>query len=257
MKAKLKRYYQVPLSDRVKEIILGTILGDGSLKKQKKYKNVRLQFRHSEKDSEYFFWKVKELQEITSNKSVKKQKPDGYSQNNKLRFLSAALPSLSQLHELTYQKNKLKIKRRWLNNMTPLSLAVWWCDNGSLIGEGGRKGVFCTDSFDQKSVKIIQQYLKKVWDIETKVASISRPRDGKKEQYWRLWIQSTEELKKFLRIIIPHLPVKTMLRKVIFLYKDSQYQQRWISEIISLSKFSQEEILSELKKKKRKWKNFR
>ena len=57
----MKRYQKVPLSDRTKEIILGTLLGDGSLKIQKKYKNARLQFRHTEKDSEYFFWKSNDL----------------------------------------------------------------------------------------------------------------------------------------------------------------------------------------------------
>jgi len=108
---------------------------------------------------------------------------------------------------------------------------VWWCDDGSLIGEGGRKGVFCTDGFDKQLVKIIAQYLDVVWNISTKVAPINRSRGSKQEQYWRLWIYSTEDLKKFLRIIIPHIPVKTMLRKVLLLYKDSQMQQRWISEV--------------------------
>lgn len=253
----MKRYYQVPLSDRTKEIILGTLLGDGSLKKQKNYANVRMQFRHSEKDSEYFFWKVKQLQEIAGNKSTNSQKPDGYSKNNKLRFISRALPALTQLHELTHKKNTLRIRRMWLNNMTPLSLAIWWCDDGSLIGEGERKGVFCTDGFDKESIKVLAQYLDKVWDIRTKVAPVGRKRDGTQEQYWRLWIQSSEELKKFLRIIIPFIPVKGMMRKALLLYKDSQFQQRWISEVTSLSTFSEAEILSELEKKKVKWKYYR
>lgn len=253
----MKRYEQVPLSDRVKSIILGTLLGDGSLKKQKKYKNTRLQFRHTEKDSEYFFWKAKELQEIAGKKSVCLQKPDGYSKNNKLRFLGKAIPAVTQLYELTHTKNTLHVKRMWLNNMTALSLAVWWCDDGSLIGEGGRKGVFCTDGFDKKSVQILAQYLHKVWNIRAKVAPINRKRSGKKEQYWRLWIYSTEDLKNFLRIIIPHIPTKNMLRKTLLLYKDSQMQQRWISEVVHLSKFSRNTVEKYLKEKSNKWKNFR
>lgn len=226
-------------------------------KYKKKYKDARLQFRHTEKDSEYFFWKVKKLKEIAGNKSVCLQKPDGYSKNNKLRFLGKTLPALTQLHELTHKKNTLQVKRMWLNNMTALSLAVWWCDDGSLIGEGGRKGVFCTDGFDKKSVKILAQYLHKVWNIRTKVAPINRKRDGKKEQYWRLWIYSTEDLKNFLRIIIPHIPVKNMLRKALLLYRDSQMQQRWISEVVSLSKFSEQVVLTELENKRKKWKTYR
>lgn len=248
----MKRYDQVPLSDRVKEILLGTLLGDGSIKMQKKYVNARLLFRHTAKDSEYFFWKVKELNEIAGKNSVILQKSDNfYSKNNKLRFLGKTLPAITQLYELTYKHNLLIIKRHWLNNMSAISLMVWWCDSGSLIG-GGRKGIFCTDGFDKKSVKIIAQYLHKVWNIRTKVAPIKRSRGSKQEQYWRLWIYSTENLKNFLRIIIPHIPVKTMLRKVLLLYKDSQMQQRWISEVSSLSKFSKNIILAELDKKKQK-----
>lgn len=253
----MKRYQKVPLSDRTKEVILGTLLGDGSLKKQKKYANVRIQFRHSEKDSDYFFWKAEQLQEVAGSKSINLQKPDGYSKNNKLRFLGRALPALTQLHELTYKKNTLRIRRMWLNNMTPLSLAVWWCDDGSLIGEGGRKGVFCTDGFDEKSVRILAQYMDKVWGIRTTVTSVGRRRDSTQEIYWRLWIPSTEELKKFLRIIIPYIPVEGMLRKVLLLYKDSQFQQRWISEVVSLSIFSEEVILIALERKRKKWKKFR
>lgn len=248
----MKIYYQVPLSDRTKEVILGTLLGDGSLKKQKNYKNVRLQFRHSEQDKEYFFWKADQLREIAGDKSVNLQKPDGYSKNNKLRFLSKALPALTELYELTHTKNTLKIQRTWLNNMTPLSLAVWWCDDGSLIGEGGRKGVFCTDGFDKESVKILAKYMDTVWHIHTKVAPIYRKRGDKNEQYWRLWIQSSEELQKFLKIIIPHISSKDMLRKVLLLYKDSQIQQRWISELVRIGNFSKEELEKALFDKKSK-----
>lgn len=253
----MKRYEQVPLSDRTKEIILGTLLGDGSLKKQKNYKNARLQFRHSEKDSDYFYWKVKQLKEIAGQNSVNVQKPDGYSKNKKLRFLGKAVSSLTLLSELTHKKNTLHIRRTWLNNMSPLSLAVWWCDDGSLISYGGRKGVFCTDGFEKESVKILAQYLDKVWNINTKVAPVNRPRDGKKEQYWRLWIRSSGELKKFLRIILPHIPTKGMLRKVLLLYKDSQMQQRWISEVIKLSQFSESAVMAEYEKKLAKWHSIR
>jgi hypothetical protein len=252
----MNRYTQVPLSDTAKEIILGTILGDGSLKKQKRYANARLQFRHSEKDEAYFLWKANALHEIASDGSVAIQKPDGYSPNRKLRFMSRALSALSQLHELTHEKNTLRIKRKWLNAMSSLSLAVWWCDDGSLVGEGGRKGVLCTDGFDYKSVKLLARYLEVVWHVHTTVAPVRRSRDGKRDEYWRLWISSTEELKTFLRIIIPHIPVPGMLRKVLLLYNDSHMQQRWISEVVELSQFDEQTVLRELSFKKAKRKAF-
>ncbi len=250
-----KKY--VPLSDQARAIILGSILGDGSLKIQNKYSNANLRIRHSEVQREYLLWKAEMLKEIAGEKAVGIQKADGYSSNQKWRFTSKSTPALTELHYLTYTHNKLDIRRTWLNQMTPLSLAVWWCDDGSLISYGGRKGVFCTDGFDEASVNILARYLEVVWKIHTIVAPVGRSRDGKREQYWRIWIRSHEELKKFLRIILPYIPVASMLRKTIFLYKDSQLQQRWISEIIQLSKFSEPVILAEYEKKKTNWNCYR
>jgi len=231
------------LSDRCKEIILGSLLGDGSLKINSDYKNARFSFRHSEKFQKYFFWKVNELKEISGEKCFWKEK-DGM-----LRYQSLALESLTEIYNFTHKKNKLTIKRKWLNLMTPLSLAVWWMDDGSLI-KNSRQGVFCTDSFDLKSQKILAQYLLKVWNIKTKIGK------NRKKEYYRLYIHSTEELKKFLKIILPYIPVEEMLYKVILLYNDSLFQQRWISEISRLTKFPLSVIEKHLVLKKAKWNKF-
>lgn len=250
----VKKY--VPLSDKAKSVILGTILGDGSLKIQNTYSNAGLQIRHSEAQKDYFLWKADMLKEIATDRSISVQKADGYSKNGKWRFVSKRLPSLTELHHLTYRHNRLRIKRTWLNQMTPLSLAVWWCDDGSLISYGGRKGVFCTDGFDEASVRTLARYLEVVWDIHAIVAPVGQKRDGRQERYWRLWIRSTEELQKFLRIILPHVP-QSMLSKTILLYKDSQFQQRWISEIVRLSGFSEAAVMAEYEKKKARWNCYR
>lgn len=247
----------VPLSDQARAVILGTILGDGSLKIQSGYSNANLQIRHSETQKDYLLWKADMLQEIARERGISVQKADGFSQNKKWRFVSRNLPVLTELHNLTYKRNKLRIRRTWLNQMTPLSLAVWWCDDGSLISYGGRKGVFCTDGFDEKSVRILSNYLKVVWDIKNIVSPTARIYKGKRRQYWRIWIRSQEELKKFLRVILPHIGTPDMLRKTILLYKDSQFQERWISEIVNLSRFPRSVILAEYEKKLARWTAFR
>ena len=252
-----KKNIFVPLSNQTKEIILGMVLGDGSLKIHEPYRNARFSFRHSIVQKPYFDWKKNQLKEISSQNCYWLQKADqkSYSNQPKLRYQSQALESLTEIYSLTHKRGKLRIRRKWLNLLTPLSLAIWWMDDGSIISNG-RKGVICTDGFDEKSVKVLANYLQKVWNVKVNLAPVKKPRDGKKEKYFRLWLRSTEELKKFLRIILPYIQVEQMLPKAVLLYKDNQLLERWISEIKDNTEFSGETVEKYVSIKKNKWKAF-
>ncbi|MDE1975330.1 MAG: hypothetical protein KGI49_02365 [Patescibacteria group bacterium] len=245
-----------PLSERTVSIILGSILGDGCLTIAEKYRNARFSFRHSHNQKEYFQWKADQLKEIAGDRSQwiqgNDQKTDGRG-TVKYRFQSAALPTLTEIHGLTHKGTSgptARIRRKWLNKLTPLSLAVWWLDDGSLVSDS-RQGVLCTDSFSLEEVGILQQYLKVIWDVKTSIGAV------KETGRHRLWIRSTEELKRFLRIIIPHIFVKDMLYKILLVYKDPMLQQRWISEVVKSGNFSEAVVLEQLHKKKSRMKHFR
>lgn len=234
--------------DHCRDIILGSLLGDGSLKIHASYKNARFSFRHSINQKDYFWWKVKQLETISSNHCVWAQKPSGFG-GNKLRYQSRVLEYLTKLYRLTHENDVLQMNQTWLQLLSPLSLAVWWLDDGSLI-VNTRKGVFCTDGFTKQNVAALARHLNKTWNIQTHVVE-NRPKQ------YRLRIYSTFELKKFLRIILPYIPIAAMLSKVLLLYKDPLPQQRWISEICSLTSFSKQEVSMSLQKKRQKWAIFR
>lgn len=246
-----------PLSEHTRAIILGSLLGDGSLKIHRPYKNARFSFRHSYKQAEYFHWKVAQLEEISSESSVfaqGKNGKDGFG-THKLRYQSRALPALTELYELTHKSGKFTVRRKWLNQLTPLSLAVWWFDDGSLV-RNTNHGVFCTDGFTLDEVKVIDRYMKKVWGITTKIGRVAESATTQEEQY-RLWIRSREDLKTFLRIILPYVPVSSMLYKVVLLYRDPLLQQRWISEVAQQSPFSLAQIEQCVQERKAALKHFR
>jgi LAGLIDADG DNA endonuclease family protein len=249
------KHMMVSLSDQTLALIFGSLLGDGSLKLHPGYVNARFSFRHSSKQRAYFEWKAKLCGEISGRQSVFEQPADGFSSNTKLRYQSMALPALTELYDLTHDKRQFRIQRRWLNRMTSLSLAIWWLDDGSLISNS-RRGVFCTDGFDEASVKLLARYLQVAWGIQTTVAPIHRVWKDKQYDQYRIWIRSSEELKKLLRIIAPHIEVKDMLYKVLVLYKDPILQQRWISELAALTSFSEAEISAEIDKRKQTLKAF-
>jgi len=243
------------LSEQCKEVILGSLLGDGTLRIHPQYKNARFSFRHSIKQKEYFFWKLKQLEEISGEKCWWIQSNNALG-GDKLRYQSLALESLTNLYELTHKGQRLHIRRKWLNMLTPLSLTIWWLDDGSLI-TNGRRGVLCTDSFSYEEQKIMARYLYKVWDVKVAIGKVHREWKGKQNEYYRLWIRSSRELQKLLRIILPHMKISSMLPKVLLMYKNIDLQQRWISEVRKTTGFSQVVIEKHLNEKKSRWKQFR
>ena len=223
------------LSNKSKEILLGSLLGDGSLRIHTGYKNARFSFRHSIKQKDYFFWKANELKEISGNSYFWKQKPDSFGfGGEKLRYQSIALSQLTNLYRLTHEKDKLVARSEWLKLFTTLSWAVWWLDDGSLTVHS-RRGVICTDSFPYEFQQTLTDYLDETWVIKVKIGKITRIWNGKTMEYFRLWIRSGEELKKLLRLVLPHIKVESMLPKVLLLYRKPELQQRWVSDVNMLT----------------------
>lgn len=244
---------QSSLSDRCKAIILGSILGDGSLKLHEPYRNARFSFRHSMVQKEYFFWKVEQLKEISGNVDVWVQKgKDGWGKD-KLRYQSAALETLTELYQLTHDRHQFRIRRKWLNQLTPLSLCVWWLDDGSLLN--GKQGVFCTDAFPYDELFIIVRYFRKVWGIFPRIGRVSQT--GPRANQYRLWLRSKQDLEKFLRLILPHMKVPLMLKKVMLLYNDPLLQERWISEVCEATQINENIIRECVAELKGKLKRFR
>lgn len=228
-----KELQNTGLSETVLSLILGGILGDGSLKIHNNYKNARYSFRHSIVQKEYFDWKVNQLLSICANKYLYLQEPDGYSKNKKLRFCSAAREDLTKILKKTHIGNQVNVQRAWLNHLTPLSLAIWWCDDGSIISRN-RQGCLSTDGFPLEAQDIIVQYFEKTWAITFKPSTVTS-RTNKSGSFYtktftRLYINQNS-LKKLLTIIMPYIPCREMVYKCALRYNDQQFQERWISHM--------------------------
>ena len=227
-----KALANLSLSHTEFSVIMGGLLGNGSLKLYAGHKNAHYSFRHTvgvtTTQANYFYSKCSLLSTIGSANCIFEQPPTGYSKLSRLRYRSRALQPLTSIHAHTHKKNQLVIRRRWLNHLTPLSLAIWWFDNGSIVG-GGRRGCLCTDGFTEGGCNILARYLLVVWGIRARVGPV-RERGG--AVYYRLWF-STNQLKSFLDIILPHIPHAEMVYKCIIHYKQNALQQRWISHILN------------------------
>jgi len=123
------------LSERVRGVLLGTVLGDSYVGMGGR--NAYVEFRHSKTQEEYFKYKRDILRpEISGNKTNEADNKDsalrkantegGEHGTYKWHYKSQTLPALTYLYALTHEgAGKAKIvKRSTLNQLTPLSLAV-------------------------------------------------------------------------------------------------------------------------------------
>lgn len=111
------------LSEEEKEVILGCLLGDGYMRKKT---NAHLQITHSIKQCDYVDWKYGILKNlvITPPKQYA-----GHAGRIGYRFFTRSLPVLTPFYNLFYQSGKKIVPVKII--LRPLTLAVWFMDDGS------------------------------------------------------------------------------------------------------------------------------
>lgn len=120
------------LTEIQKQVLVGTLLGDGSLKISPSGKSARLQVCHSFKHEEYVLWKKNIFKGwILSG-------PKYYKINNSLIFRTISHPEIYEFFKNFYQ-DKIKIVPKNISSLlkSNLALAVWFMDDGNGYGNTG------------------------------------------------------------------------------------------------------------------------
>lgn len=123
----LRRYKEsIQLSEIQREVLIGTLLGDGYLRLSPSGESAGLQVYHSIKVKDYVLWK----RNIFHNFIL----ADPYYQrtNKALRFTTISHASLLEFHKMFYESGIKKIPgdiAKYLKSN--LSLAVWFMDDGN------------------------------------------------------------------------------------------------------------------------------
>lgn len=180
------------LSNVQKQVILGCILGDGYMRKKT---NAHLQITHSYKQKEYVDWKYKIFRDFVL--TIPKQY-NGNAGRVGYRFFTQSLPELTHYYDKFY-RNKIKIIPPNLN-LAPLTLAVWYMDDGC---KSYKSCYLNTQQFDKESQFNLMNALKKV-GLESRL--------NKDKIYQRIRI-TTESTKKLFEMI-NHFVIPSMRYKI-------------------------------------------
>ena len=155
------------LTQRQKDILIGTLLGDAHLEQNGKY--TRLRVDHCDKHKAYIFWLAHEFTpfSLLPRQIVEKDKRNGKTYK-RWHFSTKSLPLFDEFRTIFYKRRKKFISERLENFISPLSLAIWYMDDG--FRRRDSKGFYlCTSSFSDKEQKILQYILNAKFALITNI----------------------------------------------------------------------------------------
>ncbi|HVE76207.1 MAG TPA: recombinase RecA [Actinomycetota bacterium] len=153
------------------EVLLGGLMGDGALSPTRSGNGARYRFGHCEKQAEYCDWKASLFENISKSRSTN-AKGDVF-------FDLAPLPELAELRDAVYVEGKKVLSHDYLKQLTPLSLAVWFMDDGFFAirskgvqertREGSGRVEICIEAIEETSRHRLVDHLQDTWGIAPKL----------------------------------------------------------------------------------------
>ncbi len=155
------------LSKRCRDIVIGTILGDGCL--ERNGTNVRLRIDHGVSQVSFVEWKWHELSELrplTPRIVERVDKRTGRRHVN-YRFTTRSMPVLNHYFTLFYEPSVKRIPTGIAELLrSTLSLAVWYMDDGGRRGDC-RSGYLNTNAYSVHDVDLLRKVMADVFGVRT------------------------------------------------------------------------------------------
>ena len=159
------------LSDTQWQVLLGGLMGDGALSPTRSGNGARFRWGHGARQAEYGDWKASMFANISVSRSV--------NAKGAVFHDVQPLPELAELRESVYIGAKKVLSDDYLKRLTPLSLAVWYMDDGSFAlrskglqarteGGSGRSEI-CVEAFSADSRQRLRDHLADTWSIDAKL----------------------------------------------------------------------------------------
>ncbi|MDQ3680077.1 MAG: recombinase RecA [Actinomycetota bacterium] len=161
------------LSDFQWGVLMGGLMGDGALPASRSGRGARYRFGHGAKQVEYCDWKASLFANIGTCRWTNAQGAVYHDVH--------PLPELAGLRQAVYVEGKRVLSEDYLKGLTPLSLAIWYMDDGtfSLRAKGlqkrtldgsGRSDI-CVEAMEPATRSRLVAYLEDTWGIAPKLIS--------------------------------------------------------------------------------------
>jgi recombination protein RecA len=159
------------LSDLQWQVVLGGLMGDGALSPSRSGHAARFRWGHGAKQAEYGDWKASLFANVTVSRSTNAKGAVFHDMR--------PMPELADLRRAVYVDGTKVLSDEYLKQLTPLSLAVWYMDDGSFslrakglqerTADGSGRSEICVEAFDATSRERLRTHLADTWDIAGKL----------------------------------------------------------------------------------------
>lgn len=182
------------------QVVLGTLLGDGSIARTTLTSSPLLSVTHGPKQLTYLTWKVAALRNLAPSITLRR---DGAQQ------FSIRRPVLEAVYGLCRpQGGRKRISWEWLGRLEALGLAVWFMDDGNVRikrncdGSRGSLGfdLNLTVSGDDEEIELIARYFATRWTLRPTIRAV------KGKRCYRVLFWSAES-RRLAEILSPYVAV--------------------------------------------------
>lgn len=148
------------VTERQRDILIGCVLGDAYIAKKGK-----IRIEQSYRQIEYILWKYQELNSLAYPALPRTIDRTNTKNGQTYQSTFFSLRQYFRPWRLIFYPSGKKVFPSGLT-ISPLSLAIWYMDDGCWTGT---KCVIATEGFDDPSIERIQQTLQSQYEIESVV----------------------------------------------------------------------------------------
>jgi len=193
------------LTREQKEVLIGTIMGDGCLKKAGNSTHYKLSITHCDSQKEYLYHKASIFKNICTDNAIHKNYVlNNYTNkfNNTYSLDTKHIKDLDYFAESFYNERKKIIPFNLLKEFfTEKSLAFLFMDDGNINGKSININI-C--SFSEEQQLLFCNFLKDKFNLEFTLQ--------KNRKYKRLYLRS-KSVNKFIDMVYPYI-IPSMLYKL-------------------------------------------
>lgn len=192
----IKKYKKgLKLTKKQREILIGLILGDGHLETQNKGRTYRLKVEQSIRHESYINWLYENFREwVLTPPKRKINHNKRFGKDTLSLYFNTISHASFRFYAQQFYKNKRKvISKQICQWITPLSLAVWFMDDGSVKSKLHRGKIINTQSFTKKEVGLLRLCLEKKFGIKSNLRK-------QKDKDWQIYLLS-ETIDKFYQLV--------------------------------------------------------